>query len=44
MENHIEVTDHAVVESLDNDTVYLRGPKVINGEEHITRTPLAGLL
>lgn len=27
MENHIEVTDHAVVESLDNDTVYLRGPK-----------------
>ncbi len=41
---HVELTDHAVVEAFDGDTVHVRGPKVINGEERITRTPLAGLL
>ncbi|EFE2822455.1 hypothetical protein ACN02_003124 [Escherichia coli] len=44
IENHVELTDHAVVEAFDGDTVHVRGPKVINGEERITRTPLAGLL
>ncbi|HCO4788443.1 TPA: hypothetical protein N8W90_003096 [Escherichia coli] len=44
IENHLELTDHAVVEAFDGDTVHVRGPKVINGEERITRTPLAGLL
>ncbi|HFE2790803.1 TPA: hypothetical protein ACF21Z_004615, partial [Escherichia coli] len=32
------------LEAFDGDTVHVRGPKVINGEERITRTPLAGLL
>ncbi|END9271770.1 hypothetical protein ABMJ38_001645 [Escherichia coli] len=44
IEKHVELTDHAVVEAFDGDTVHVRGPKVINGEERITRTPLAGLL
>ncbi|CAD6143466.1 YdcK family protein [Escherichia coli] len=44
IENHVELTNHAVVEAFDGDTVHVRGPKVINGEERITRTPLAGLL
>ena len=44
IENHVELTDHAVVEAFDGDTIHVRGPKVINGEERITRTPLAGLL
>ena len=44
IENHVELTDHALVEAFDGDTVHVRGPKVINGEERITRTPLAGLL
>ena len=44
IENHVELTDHAVVEAFDGDTVHVRGPKVINGEERITRTLLAGLL
>ncbi|MEC9493927.1 MULTISPECIES: YdcK family protein [Escherichia] len=44
IENHVEITNDAVVEAFDGDTVHVRGPKVINGEERITRTPLAGLL
>lgn len=44
IENHVELTDHAVVEAFDGDTIHVRGPKVINGEERITRTLLAGLL
>lgn len=44
VENHVEITDHASIEASDGDTVHLRGPKVMNGEERITRTPLAGLL
>ncbi|HHU9857791.1 TPA: YdcK family protein, partial [Escherichia coli] len=32
------------VEAFDGDTIHVRGPKVINGEERITRTLLAGLL
>ncbi len=43
IENHVELTDHAVVEAFDGDTIHVRGPKVINGEERITRTLLAGL-
>lgn len=44
IENYVELTDYAVVEAFDGDTVYVCGLKVINGEERITRTPLAGLL
>lgn len=44
IENHVEITDHAVVEAFGGDTIHVRGPKVINSEERITRTPLAGLL
>ena len=41
IENHVELTDHAVVEAFDGDTVHVRGPKVINGEERITRTRIS---
>lgn len=44
VENQVELTDHACISAFDGDTVHVRGPKVINGEERITRTPLAGLL
>lgn len=43
IEHHIEVTDDASIEALEGDTILLRGRKVINGEQHITRTPVAGL-
>lgn len=43
IEHHVEITGHARVEAFDGDAVHLRGPKVINGEQRITRTPLAGL-
>lgn len=44
IEHHVEITDRATIEAFDGDSIHLRGPKVINGEQHITRTPLAGLL
>lgn len=44
IDHHIEVTDNACIEALEGDTILLRGRKVINGAQHITRTPLAGLL
>ncbi|POT55253.1 hypothetical protein C3432_23485 [Citrobacter amalonaticus] len=44
IENHIEVTDHAVIEAAEGDTIQLRGPKVINGKAYIIRTPLIGSL
>jgi hypothetical protein len=43
IEHHIEITDHARIEAFEDDAIHLRGPKVINGEQRITRTPLAGL-
>ncbi len=44
IEHHIEITDDAVVEAPEGDSILLRGHKVINGAQYITRTPLAGLL
>lgn len=44
IEHHIEINGQARVEAFDGDAIHLRGPKVINGEQRITRTPLAGLL
>lgn len=44
IEHHIEVTDDAVIEAAEGESILLRGRKVINGGQHITRTPLAGLL
>lgn len=44
IEHHIEITDDAVVEAPEGDSILLRGRKVINGAQYITRTPLGGLL
>lgn len=43
IEHHIEITGQAHIQAFDGDTIHLRGPKVINGEQRITRTPIAGL-
>lgn len=43
IEHHIEVIGQACIEAFAGDAIHLRGPKVINGEQRITRTPLAGL-
>jgi hypothetical protein len=32
------------VEAAADDAIHLRGPKVIDGDQHITRTPLIGSL
>ncbi|MGK9174981.1 hypothetical protein KXR87_17460 [Yokenella regensburgei] len=44
IEHHIEVTDDACIQGLEGEQILLRGRKVINGMQHITRTPVAGLL
>ncbi|WP_312686547.1 YdcK family protein [Kosakonia sp.] len=44
IEHQIEIGDNAVIEALNGESILLRGPKVINDAQHITRTPLVGLL
>ncbi|WP_253376599.1 YdcK family protein [unidentified bacterial endosymbiont] len=44
IEHQIAITDDAVIEGLNGDNIHLRGVKVINGNQHITRTPLLGAL
>lgn len=44
IEHQITISGSAVIESNEHNSIHLRGPKVINGAEHITRTPLLGSL
>ena len=44
IEHRIEITDDAVIEAFGGDNIHLRGEKVINGQQRITRTPLLGAL
>lgn len=44
IEHLVEISGNAVIEAYDGDTIHVRGRKVINGEERITRTPLLGSL
>lgn len=40
IERQVEISGRATVIAFDGNTIHLRGPKVINGEDRITRTPL----
>lgn len=42
--HQVTLTDDAVVEALEGENILLRGPKVINRDQRITRTPLAGAI
>ncbi|MEN0582796.1 MULTISPECIES: YdcK family protein [unclassified Kosakonia] len=44
IEHQIEIYGDAVVEAQEGESILLRGPKVINDTQHITRTPLVGSL
>ena len=44
IEHQVEITDDAVIEALEKESIHLRGAKVVNGETRITRTPLLGAL
>lgn len=44
IEHRVEITGNAAIEAYDGETIHLRGRKVINGDERITRTPLLGSL
>lgn len=42
IENHVDIGGRTCVSAASGEAIHLRGPKVLNGEEHITRTPLVG--
>ena len=44
IEHQVEICGSAAVEAFDGDKITVRGRRVINGEERITRTPLLGSL
>ncbi len=44
IENQVEVTDHAVIEAGEGDMLHIRGAKMVNGEQYITRTPVLGAI
>ncbi|MGY5367789.1 YdcK family protein [Enterobacter oligotrophicus] len=44
IEHRVEITDDAVIEAFAGESIHLRGEKVINGTQRITRTPLLGAL
>ncbi|HFZ8993402.1 TPA: YdcK family protein [Citrobacter freundii] len=44
IEHHLTINGQATIEAAEGDSIHLRGPKAINGEQRITRTPLVGLL
>ncbi|WP_333900943.1 YdcK family protein [Enterobacter wuhouensis] len=44
IEHRVEIADDAVIEAFAGESIHLRGEKVINGEQRITRTPLLGAL
>lgn len=44
IENQVTVTDNAVIEAFNGDPLHLRGAKIINGDQFITRTPVLGAL
>lgn len=44
IERQIEIAGDAVIDAAEGEGILLRGPKVINDAQHITRTPLVGSL
>lgn len=44
IEERVEIGGNATIESWDGEAIHIRGPRVINGDERITRTPLLGSL
>ncbi|HEY4469281.1 MAG TPA: YdcK family protein [Klebsiella sp.] len=44
IEHQVTIGDKARIEASAGDAIYLRGEKVINGDDHFTRTPIVGFL
>lgn len=44
IEDGVQVCDNATVEAFNGNPLHLRGQKTINGDQHITRTPVLGAL
>ena len=44
IEHQVTIGDNARIEASAGDAIYIRGEKVIHGDEHVTRTPIVGFL
>ncbi|MCS2167321.1 YdcK family protein [Scandinavium manionii] len=44
IEHRVEICGNAIIEAYAGDRIHIRGRKVINGDERVTRTPLLGSL
>lgn len=44
IENQVVVTDNAVIEAFNTDMLHIRGARMINGDQFITRTPVLGAI
>ncbi|GAL58064.1 putative acetyltransferase YdcK [Pseudescherichia vulneris NBRC 102420] len=44
IEGHVEIGGDAAVIALEEESIHLRGPRVMSGAERITRTPLLGAI
>lgn len=44
IEHQIVLRDNAIIDARNGEGIHLHGPKVVDDQQCITRTPLAGLL
>lgn len=44
IENQVMVADDAVIEAFNGDLLHIRGAKIFNGDQYITRTPVLGAI
>lgn len=44
IEHQVTISDAARIEASAGDIIHIRGARVINGDEHIIRTPIVGFL
>lgn len=44
IEHHIALRDNVIIDARGSEGIHLRGPKVVDDQQCITRTPLVGLL
>ena len=44
VEHQVSINDEVQIAAQEGEAIHLRGPKTLDGQQHITRTPLLGSL
>ncbi|MDR8242861.1 hypothetical protein FPK82_31900, partial [Acinetobacter baumannii] len=44
VEHQVSINDEVQIAAQEGEAIHLRGPKTLDGQQHITRTPLLGAL